>query len=254
MYEPNLDSMLVGYVQPDTFDCDVASAMGGTLAWEGDNDNEQLELFKKDNNKYVEVYYDKLGTDRKMDGGATAAEAAVPLADVFSNHVTTVLDKERMDIKLDPVDIPHGSMIPSNFHSRQVHKLKKSSTIHGLLHHPDIEVLTTHLPPQWDSKRRFMLKRTASIWQSQLEEQMAHSKRLRLSEHVEAPEPLYVSGRTDQSKDLSMSDEVPVQDNSRPIESTAPSYESGRMDDQLKDMSMTDEATIEAGSRPMEVM
>ena len=97
-YEPNLDGILTQYIQEETFYHDVESAMEGHLDIK--RDEEQLEIFNNGNTKDVEVYYNKLAATKNTDGGAAAAEAAVPLVDVFSNLVTRVLDTERMNIEL----------------------------------------------------------------------------------------------------------------------------------------------------------
>ena len=126
MYEPNLDSMIVSYIKKDTFCGDLETVMQGKFNVSVEDEYwDLLQVFKNGNTKDVEVFYDKLAAVKNIDGGAAAAEAAVPLADVFSNHVAMVLDNERMNIELKTVDIPRGSMIPSKFHSRQLHELKR---------------------------------------------------------------------------------------------------------------------------------
>ena len=203
MYEPNLDSMLAGYIHEDTFHDDLESAMEGNLDIK-EGDEEQLEIFNTGNTKDVKVFYEKLAAAKNIDGGAAAAEAAVPLADVFSKHVTAVLDTARMNIKLKTVDIPHSSMIPSKFHSRQLHKLRKSSSIHGHLFRPDIEDLIAHSPPQKPTPRH-TLKRSVTVLDH---EHIAYSKPLDLSDPlglngIEAMEPLYISGLWNESQAVS---------------------------------------------------
>ena len=190
MYQPNLESALADYVTCETFESDVTLALDGKLEIEEKD-------FGKRNTEHVERYYEQLAAKKKIEGGAAAAEAAVPLADVVNNHVTTLLDKERMKIKLKPVVIPHGSMIPSHFHSRQVHKLIKSSSIHGLLHHPDLQVPTTYQPTHNDANPRHMLQRSLTICTGS-HEHFRHSKckKSDVSRHMEITEPLYISGRS----------------------------------------------------------
>ena len=205
MYEPNLDSMLNDQIAEETFDEDVGLAMKGKLEEDDDDVDEVLGLFKKDNTEHVRIYYDKLATNKNIEGGATAAEAAIPAADVLYNHITKVLDKERMNIELKPVDIPHSSMIPSNFHSRQQNKLSRSSSIHGLLFHPDFGTLATQPPPQMDSqpRARHILKRSVTFWS---EEHMAHSEPFELSAHMDEFQSLRKYRRTDELHTVSMSD------------------------------------------------
>ena len=162
MYRPNLESALDGYVAQDTFEADVTSAMEGEL------EIEQKD-FGKHNNEHVERYYETLAFKRNIEGGAAAAKAAVPLADVINNHVTTFLDEERMKIKLKTVAVPRRSMIPSKFHSRQLRKLTKSSSIHGFLYHPDLQVPTKCQPTSSDSNPRHILQRSLTISTGSLE-------------------------------------------------------------------------------------
>ena len=162
MYRPNLESALAGYVAKDTFEADVTSAMEGEL------EIEQKD-FGKHNNEHVERYYETLAFKRNIEGGAAAAKAAVPLADVISNHVTTLLDEERMKIQLKTVAASKGSMILSQFHSRQLRKLTKSSSIHGFLYHPDLQVPTKCQPTSSDSNPRHILQRSLTICTGSLE-------------------------------------------------------------------------------------